>query len=289
MTVLVTGATGTIGSGVVRELVDRGVPVRAFARSPEKAAGLGVEVAQGDFADPGSLRAALEGVERMFLCCGNVPGQLAYETDAIDAAADAGVRQLVKISTTGAEVDSPLAFWDWHGRIEQHLAASGVSSTVLRCSTFMSGVLAATDTVRHIGKLLVPAGDARISMIDPRDVAAVAATVLTEDGHQGETYALTGPAAITYAEIAATLSEVTGRDVEYVDVPVEAARAGMLEAGLPAYLVDFLTTLFPVLREGAAAETTDTVRTLTGSEPRSFAEWARDHAAAFGAVRAPSL
>jgi uncharacterized protein YbjT (DUF2867 family) len=289
MTVLVTGATGTVGSNVVRELVDRGVSVRAFVRSPEKAAGLAVEVAQGDFADAASLRAALQGVERMFLCCGNVPGQDTYETAAIDAAADAGVRRLVKISTTGADVGSPLSFWDWHGRIEEHLAASGMPAVVLRCSTFMSGVLAAAETVRHVGKLLVPAGDARIAMLDPRDVAAVAATVLTEDGHDGETYALTGPAAITYAEIAATLSEVTGRDVEYVDVPLEAARAGMLEAGLPGYLVDFLTTLFPVLREGAAAETTDTVRTLTGSDPRSFAEWARDHASAFGAVRAPSL
>ena len=120
-TILVTGATGNVGSAVVEELGDRGLPVRAFVRNPDRAAavlGPDVELAVGDFAEPASIRAALDGIEVVFLACGNVPPQVEYETRVIDAAARAGVRRLVKLSALGAEPGSRVAFWDWHARIE---------------------------------------------------------------------------------------------------------------------------------------------------------------------------
>ena len=137
-TILVTGATGNVGSAVVAELGDRGLPVRAFVRDPDRAAailGPDVELAVGDFPDPASIRAALEGIEVVFLACANVPPQVEYEIRVIDAAARAGVRRLVKLSALGAAPGSRVAFWDWHARIERHLEASGVPWVNLRPAT----------------------------------------------------------------------------------------------------------------------------------------------------------
>lgn len=282
---LVTGATGNVGSRVVQELLSRGVSVRAFVRDPDKAAavlGQGVELARGDFSEPGSIRRALEDMDCVFLACGNHPRQVEYETNVIDAAHAAGVRRIVKLSAIGARVGSPLAFWDWHGRIEQHLRASGLPAVILQPGTYMSNLLGSAEAIKHTGKLFAPAGDARIAMIDPRDVATVAAVALTGDGHEGKTYTLTGPEAITYDGIAGQLSEAIGRKIDYVDVPDEAARQGMVESGMPEWFADNLVTLFGILRQGAAAQTTDVVRALTGREPHGFAGFARDHAHLFG-------
>lgn len=285
MTVLVTGATGNVGSQVIRELRGRGVSVRAFIRNPDEAAvtlGQEIELAMGDFSDPDSIRRALDGVEHVFLACGNDSRQIEYETNVIDAAAAAGVRRIVKLSAIGAQVGSPLAFWDWHGRIEQHLRASGLPAVILRPSTYMSNLLASAEAIQHTGKLVAPADGARIAMIDPWDVAAVAAVALTGDGHDAKTYTLTGHEAITYDEIAGQLSEATGRKIDFVDVPGGAAREALVQAGMPDWMAEQLVILFGLLRQGAAAQTTDAVRALTGREPRSFAEFARDHARLFG-------
>jgi uncharacterized protein YbjT (DUF2867 family) len=176
--VLVTGATGNVGSRVARELRNAGAPVRAFVRDERRAAsvfGGGVELAPGDFSDAYSVRRALEGVDAVFLACSNDPRQVAYETGLIDAAAEAGVGRIVKLSALGAQAGSPLAFWDWHGKIEDHLRASGVPSVVLRPAFFMTNLLGTAEHVRRGGALFAPAAGARISMIDPEDVAAAAA------------------------------------------------------------------------------------------------------------------
>jgi uncharacterized protein YbjT (DUF2867 family) len=283
MTVLVTGATGSVGSAVVRELRERGVEVRAFVRDINRAkAMLGdVECVAGDYGDPASIRQAISGVDRVFLCSRNDPRQVEHETNVIDAAASAGVGRLVKVGAQGAKVGSPQAFWDAHGRIERHLELVGVPAVVLHPSSYTSNLLASAETIKHLGKLFAPAGDAKVTLIDPRDVATAAAVVLTEDGHDGRTYVLTGPEAVTYEQAAACVSAAIGKPVDYVDVPDAMARDGMLQAGVPPWLAEQLVILWQQLRHGALAETTDVVRVLTGREPRSVTDFVRDHAGAF--------
>ncbi|GAA0674325.1 SDR family oxidoreductase [Kitasatospora atroaurantiaca] len=278
-TVLVTGATGNIGSKVVGELRGRGIPVRAFARDRGRAAavlGSEVEVAVGDFAEPDSIRRALSGADRVFLMCGNDLRQVEYETNVIDAAVAEGVRRIVMLSTVGAEVGASAAFADQHGRIEQHLRDSGVPAVILRAGYLMSNILGSAQTIAQTGQFFVPTGEARMAMIDPRDVAAAAATVLTVDGHDGQTYLITGPRAITHEEVAEELSTATGRAIEFVDVPDEAALAGMAQTGMPQWLAEQIVAVFRSIREGVNAHTTETFRELTGREPRAFADFARD-------------
>jgi uncharacterized protein YbjT (DUF2867 family) len=285
--ILVTGATGSVGSRVVAELRDRGANVRAFVRDADRAAALlgdDVEPAVGDFADGDSVRRALDGAEAVFLACSNVPAQVDYEIGAIEAAKAAGVRRLVKLSASVAAVDSPLLFPRWHGLIERHLERSGLPAVRICPGFLMHTLLMSADAIRATGRLFAPAGRARIAMVHPRDVAAAAAVTLTEDGHDGARYVLNGPRAITYEEVAAHLSEATGRPIEFVDLTDEAAQQAMLESGMPPAVADFLVRLFRALRQGLDEKTSGTVRALTGNEPRGFAEFAREHAAAFGAA-----
>jgi uncharacterized protein YbjT (DUF2867 family) len=286
MRALVTGATGNVGAHVVRELREHGVEPRAFVRDRGKAErmlGDDVELAVGSFSDRVSLERALQGVDGLFLACANVPDQVEYECAAIDAALAAGVSRIVKLSGPRTAVDSWVLFERWHGEIERHLFASGVPWVVLRPSAYMTNLLGSADTVRHIGKLIAPAGAARITYVDPRDVAASAAATLAVAGHEDSIYTVTGPEAITYERIARELSAATGRTIEYVDVPYEAAREAMREAGLPPMMADSIVDVFVTQQAGSQAETTDTVRTVTGRDPRTFARFAREYAAVFGA------
>lgn len=282
--ILVTGATGNVGSHVVHLLRGRGAPVRAFVRDPDKAIralGPDVELAVGDFGDPASVRAGLDGVEQVFLACSNHPLQVEWETTVIDAAADVGVRRIVKLSAIDAEIGSPVAFADAHGHIERHLRGSGVASVMLKPSFMMSNLLGGADGVRQAGAIFLPAAGAKVAMIDPRDVAEVAATVLTGDGDDGHGYELTGPEAITFDDVAEQLSVVVGRPVGFVPVPDEAAVAQLVGVGVPEWFATNLVTQFGLLRNGTQAQARDVVRTLTGREPRSVAEFLRDHAGAF--------
>jgi uncharacterized protein YbjT (DUF2867 family) len=278
--VLVTGAAGNVGAHAVRELRERGASVRAFVRDPGRAAqrlGGDVELAAGDFEDPASLRRAMAGVDRVFVVSANGPGQAAQENAVIDAAAAAWVERIVKLSVFCAEPGAELMFADAHGRVERRLGECDVPSTVLRSGFFMSNLVASADAIRATGQLFAPLGDAKIAMIDPRDVAAAAAAALVADRLGRQTYVVTGPQAITYAEVAAELSAATGRAVGFVDVPEEAARAGMLESGLPGWFADAFVLLCRVLRAGGADQATGDFRLLTGREPRPFADFAHDH------------
>ena len=281
---LVTGASGTVGSTLVHLLRNSSGSVRAFVRDAGKAAavlGSDVDVVVGDFADPYSVEVALKGVNRVFLACANDPRQVEYETNVIDAVARAGVERLVKLSANGAHVGSQLQFWDWQARIEDHLAASAIPAVVLRPNFYMANLLAAADAIRHTGQLFLPAADARVAMVDPRDVAAAAVAALNGAGDNGERYVLTGPEPITFEAVADALSSAVGYDVQFVSVPDDAARAAMTETGMPRFIVDNLVTLFGFLRQGAQQGTTNDVHTLTGRNPSSIAQFVADHAQAF--------
>jgi uncharacterized protein YbjT (DUF2867 family) len=286
MKVLVTGATGTIGAHVVRALRERGIAVRAFVRDGDRAAhmlGEDVELAVGDFGDRDSLERALKGTQRLFLACANTPAQVEHECAVIDAAAAAGSERVVKLSGPAPAIESPLVFDHWHGQIEAHLERSGLSRVLLRPAAYMTNLLQHAATIDHLGTLFAPAGAAEIAFVDPRDVGEAAAAALTLDGHDGRAYTLTGPEAITFAQIAQDLSLALGRRVEYVDVADDVARKGMCDAGLPPFAADAVVALFRAQRAGLMARATDAVRALTGRAPRSFSHFAHDHAARFSA------
>jgi uncharacterized protein YbjT (DUF2867 family) len=217
----------------------------------------------------------------VFLSCADDPRRVEWETNAIEAAAAAGVRRIVKLSAATAEPGSSVAFWDWHGRVEQHLMASDIASVILRPSWYMSNLLAAAEQAAGEGRLYAPAGEARIAMIDPRDVGAAAAAVLSSASHDGRTYVLTGPGAITFAQVAAELSAATDSEVEFVDVPDEGARQGMIQRGVSDFVAEQVVRSFAMLRQGAAEQVTATVESLTGSPARDFAAFAHDHARLF--------
>ncbi len=283
-TVLVTGATGTVGSTLIPLLTGRGATVRALVRDPGRlrlSSDLRTQIVVGDFADPCSVRAAVDAVDAVFLACGNVPDQVEYEGTVIDAAAGAGVRRIVKLSARGAEVGAPVAYWHWHGQIEQHLRASGVPAVLLQPGFAMTNLLGAAEHVRSQGMLFAPAAGARIAMIHPADVAAAAAVALTTDGHDGSTYVLTGPEAISYTQVAGHLSAAVGRPVGFVDIPPEAAVPALIDAGVPPFAAEQVVTVFGELRSGVQATTTGTVNALTGRSARSFATFARQYAGAF--------
>lgn len=284
--VLVTGATGTVGRHLVPLLRRRGVPVRAYVRDRGKAIdvlGPDVDLAVGDLGDRASLDAAMAGVDQVFLACANHPRQAAWETSAIDAATDAGVRRVVKLSARGAAIGSPVAFGDAHGRVEEHMRHRGVAHVVLRPGFYLTNLLGAADDVRQ-GVLALPAAGAQIAMIDPRDIAEVAAAVLTGSGHDGRTYELTGPEAVTGDDVARELSTLLGRRIDFVAVLDEAATARLIADGVPEWLATTTVAVFGQLRQGVQSEARDVVHALTGREPRSVADFLADHASVFHAT-----
>jgi uncharacterized protein YbjT (DUF2867 family) len=284
MKTLVTGATGTVGGHVMRALVERGANPRAFVRDRAKAVdrhGADADIATGDFADPESLRRALDGVEQMFLTCANHPQQVDWEAAAIDAAATAGVRRVVKLSALGAEIGSPVAFFDAHGRIEAHLRASGRPYVLLRPAFKMSNLLAGARGVEQADAFFAPAAGAKIAMVDPRDVAAAAVAVLGGSGQDGRGYELTGPHAVTFDDVVDELSAILGRRIAFAAVPDDDAVAQFVAAGTPEWYARNVVTQFGLLRQGSQAYAHDVLRGLLGREPHSLGEFLRDHAAAF--------
>jgi uncharacterized protein YbjT (DUF2867 family) len=282
--ILVAGATGNIGRRVVTELKNRGAAVRAFVRDPAKAAEVlldDVELVVGDFTEPDSIREALIDVERVFLTSANGPDEVGHETAVIDAAAEASTQLLVKLSALGAQAGSPLPGLDWHGRIEQHLRKSGLHAVVLQANLFMSNLLASAEAIAG-GTLPAPAGDGPVSYIDPADVAAVAAAVLVDGSSLSEPVVITGPTAITHAQIADELAAVIGHPVRYVDLPPAVAHQAFTDAGLPPWLVSHIDGAYTLVRAGELAATTQNVQQYLKRPAHSVTDWATANAAFFG-------
>ena len=292
--ILVTGATGLNGGELVRRLSSRGIPVRALVRNPAKAKGLaalpGVDVVEGDMARPETLAAPLRDVDRAMLISSSDAGMLDVQCNFIAAAATAGVRHVVKLSGIMPELDSPFRFARMHGEIERRLEASGMAFTHLRAGEFMPAYFRQVPSIVAKGALFLPMESARIASIDVGDVADVAAAVLTGPGHEGKTYPLTGPEALSMADVAERLSRATGKSIRYANVAPEDAKKAQLVAGVPPYLVDALAELFAERRKGKEAQVYPTVQNLLGRPALRFAEFAARHAAIFrGEQPAPKV
>src|SRR5262245_23024472 len=282
--ILVFGATGHIGGELISVLSSNGVPAIAVARAPERARPLpGIRWAQGDLADPASIEGLLGGVKTMFLLTGNGADLAALQIAAIRAAANSGVEYVVKLSALGASDHSKSPIGRAHYEAEQELIASGMRWVILRPHAFMQNLLDQTPAIAREGRISAAAGDGRIPFIDTRDIAAVAAVMLTHhSGHDAKKYVLTGPEALSYFDVARILSDVVGRPITYVPVSLEQAQERMERAGEPRWAIEGLLALAAYQRAGGpTAAVHDTVRQVLGRPPRSFVEFARDHAKDF--------
>ena len=281
--ILVTGATGNTGSPLVELLARRGVPVRIMVRREAAAARFEAahpEVAVADFDNPSSLAAALTGVGRAYLVTPSSEQAQAQQVRFAELAVAAGVEQLVVVSQFAADEASPVRFLRWHAAVERRIRELGVGYTFLRPNLYFQGLLAFAPSIAAEGRFFAPIGDARVSAVDVRDIAAVAALALTEPGHAGRTYTITGPAAITHAEIAAALTAALGREVTFVDAPAEVF-AEQLRGVLPPWQVDGLLEDYAHYARGEAAAVHPTVAEVTGQQPRDIGQFARDYADAF--------
>lgn len=282
--IVVFGSTGTIGGQVLRHLREQGADVRAAVRSEAKAGPLraqGVSTVLADLAEPGTLPAALEGADRVFLASPGAPQQVTLESALVDAVARTGAH-LVKLAALGYDAgpaDQAIALAANHARVVEHATTSSVPLTVVAPSGFTSNLLASAATIQQ-GALYASAGDGSIAWVDPSDVGAVAAHVLTSDGHEGASYDVTGPEAIDHDELASRISTALGREVRYVDVPPEQFAGSLRSAGLPGWLADALNELNQVYRRHEAEVVTDEVRKATGRPARGVDDWLPDNAAA---------
>jgi uncharacterized protein YbjT (DUF2867 family) len=282
--ILLTGATGTSGVEIVRALLGLGEATRVLARDPEKAARLvgdDVEITRGDFNDPASIDAALEGIDVALLLTPPTPDTVVVQQGFVDAAKRAGVERVVKFSAVGAAPGAAHRFGDWHGRVEKYIEGSGLAWTHLRPNFFMQNLLGMAGMIQG-GTIYMPTSQGKAPFVDVRDIAAVAAHVLAEGGHEGKIYDITGPEALAYDDVAATFSRVLGRPVNYVDVPAAAAKQGMMQAGMPDWLADAINELSEQMKLGNLATVTDAVERVGKKRPVTLEQFVRENAAAFG-------
>jgi uncharacterized protein YbjT (DUF2867 family) len=198
-----------------------------------------------------------------------------------ERSAAAGVKHLVKLSQLAADEASPVRFLRYHAAVERRIRELGIGFTFLRPNLYFQGLLAFQSMIATEGHFVAPIGDARVSAVDVRDIAAVAAIALTENGHVGKTYTITGPSAVTHTELAAAIAKAIGRAVAFVDVPPEAFAGALKGAGVPSWQVDGLVEDYSHYARGEAAAISPDVRALTGVEPRDMATFAKDYARAF--------
>jgi uncharacterized protein YbjT (DUF2867 family) len=274
--ILVIGGRSKIGSALIESLIDQNQRVRALARESEQSEGIpaAVEIVTGDLGDPRSLAAAMAGAEKVFLLSSPHQNAVSWHRNAIDAAGEAGVRLIVRSSILGADKESPAEFINAHTTCDRYLEHSGLDHVILRPNLFLQNIPESNiPSIGEDGILYVDAGDARISMVDTRDVASVATVVLTEPDHVGAHYDITGPEALSYQDVAAKLSPALGRTVTYVDAPDETVREALLGFGLDEWFAGALVGLYQDYRrsgtDGYAAQVTDTVERLTRRPARS--------------------
>jgi len=274
--ILVTTA-GKVGSEAVRLLRQRAMPVRVLVRNP-KTAEARAEIAEGDLEAPRTIDEAMAGVTTVVLVSLGVPAQ---ELNVIHSAVRAGVEHVVKV-TSKASADSPIARRRWQTEIEEGLIASGMAHTLLRNNAYMQNFLTLAPAIAKTGSFGSSAAAGRVGLIDARDVGAVAAEIAASPrAHAGKTYWLTGPALLSYSDVAAVLSTVLGRPITFRELSVEDDKEAMIRAGVPEPVAAMNAQAFSLIAAGDAAWLSEDVPSLLGRPARSFEQFATDYAAAF--------
>jgi uncharacterized protein YbjT (DUF2867 family) len=278
--IVVTGATGTVGTATIAALQAAGAQFRVGARNPIKAQGLGVPVVEFDWDRPGTFEPAFAGAEKLFLLTPVSDRQPEYGRAAVAAARGAGVRYIVKLSAIGADLEPGMQIGRQHREAERAIEGSGIAWTMLRPNSFAQNFVNYYGVDPHkSGPVYLPHGRGASSWVDARDVGEVAARVLTESGHEGKAYTLTGSEALTTADAIAILAQALAREYEYVDVPDDAAREAMRTHGAPEWMVEALGELNRLMKAGTFDAVSPAVREILGRPPRLFRQYAEDLAA----------
>lgn len=280
--ILVTGASGTNGTQILKRLASYDTPVRAMIH--EKTATIdapNIDYIAGDFEDEASLRLVLHGVDRAFLVTNSSDRVEAQQLRFIALAREAGVRHIVYLSQLHASKNSPLRFLHYHGVVEEALRDSGIAFTNLRPNQYMQAMIRLARSIAKDGRFYAAAGDSRISVVDVRNIADVAVAALTEPGHEGKTYNLTGPEALTHAEMAKYIGLAIGRPVTFVNIPEATMREALRGFQMPAWQAEGIIEDYRSYRRGEAADISPDIERVTGTPACSFASFAQESCEAF--------
>jgi (4-alkanoyl-5-oxo-2,5-dihydrofuran-3-yl)methyl phosphate reductase len=280
--ILITGATGNIGTELVKNLVSKRIPIRVITRDEKKIAHLGPEVERviGDRHDPSVVQRAIQNVEKVFVIAALFDDDHEADRLLIKKAQDAGVRQIVLISSSTVHLEKN-NIGALHRQKELLVEKSGIPWTFLRPGGFMSNALQWVDTVKSQGKVFNPTADGKFAPISPADIAAVAALALTSSGHEGKAYDLMGAQLLSTHDQVRILSKVIGSPVECIDIPTEVAAGRMKTSGLPETLVEGLRDLWIRVRNGENTFYANDVERLTGQPAQTFETWCHEHRSAF--------
>lgn len=290
-TILVTGATGTLGREVVKQLSGNtsDVKIKAAVHSVEntkKVQREKVETIQIDYDKLESLSPAFNGVDKLFLLTHPSTKTVEHESNLVNEAKKSGVRHIVKQSVMGADLNADVEIMRLHRQAEQIIEESGIQFTFLRPNEFMQNfVNFHSHSIKNNNALYLPAQDAKVSIVDVRDIGAVAVKILTngrEDGmHNNKVYLITGPEAISYYQAAEILTTATGKKVDYISISDEEARGGMKEMGMDDWLISTILELYTYFRKGYASQVSSAVEEVTGKKPTTFAQFTNDYADTF--------
>ena len=284
-TILVAGATGTLGGEVVKQLSSStpAVNIKAGVHSAQNVKkvkdGDKVEVVLIDYNKPETLKKALSQVDKLFLLTPDVPNAHELASSLVIEAKKAGIRHIVKQSIMGADLEADVGTLRLHRQAEKIIEQSGIPFTFLRPNEFMQNFINFHSlSIKSNNAFYRPLEDAKVSLVDVRDIAAVAVKSLTDDKYNNKTYLITGPEALSYRQVADILSNATGKKISYVNISEEEARAAMKEMGMNDWTISELADYF---RKRNASEVSSAVEEVTGKKPISFSQFAKDYAEAF--------
>jgi uncharacterized protein YbjT (DUF2867 family) len=276
--ILVTGATGNLGSEVVRQLIEKGEDVRAAVRNPQKAREMDLKsviLVHWDYKRVQTFTAALENVERVVLIApSGISNPDELINPAINAAKKAGLKHIVLVTAMGVDLNPnhPLQ------KAEANLKECGIDATIVRPNWFNQNFTSWMATTIKDGGISLPAGEGETSFIDTRDIAAVICKIFADKIHRNKEYTLTGNAALNHAEVASTISRATGKKVDYHDLPMEDFKVGLRSAGYSESVADFMAMIYTYVRDGHTAHVSDSVAKIIGRDPISFEAFAQEYA-----------
>ncbi len=282
--ILVTGANSNVGSQVVIQLSERGKSVRAGVHSLDKAENVSstsAELVEMDFNNTETIDRALRGIDRVFYLTPLVPNMVEMADGFLESAKKTGVKHIVRMSGMGADGENPITLGKMHREVEKKIEDSGIPFTHVRPNSFMQNYLMYSQTIKEQNAFYAPIENGQVSLVHVRDIGAIAAKVITEDGHEGKGYTVTGPEALSNYQIAEILSRATGRTINYVNVSDDETRKFMKGSGMPDWLIDLLMELLVLQRAGYVSYVSPSVEEVAGRKAINFEQFANEYVSAF--------